>query len=233
MPWIVLQFIWPISGPITLTGSYGEIRGQTFHTGIDISVGEKIGEVPVIAAGVGYVYRIRVSHTGFGRVIYVKHPQGLITVYGHLSHFAPKGEKIIQALQVHQRRFEVEKYLTPDEWPVNAGDTLGWAGNSGYSFGPHLHFEVRTLSDKPLCPLRYLPPYSDKEPPVFFRLAVKPLGPSSAINGWAERRLLRFRQVSLTPTHRLYMVRETLSISGTVGIDFTAADRMGGGSAWL
>ena len=228
-----LQWIWPIAGPITLTGSFGELRGTTFHTGIDISVGEKLGTVPVLAAADGYVYRLRVSHTGFGKVLYVRHPEGLVTVYGHLSHFSPRGEAEVVALQKAQRRFEVERFFTPQEWAVKAGDTLGWAGNSGYSLGPHLHFEVRTATEKPLCPLRYLPPLPDTQPPVFFRLAVQPLTPTSGVQGWNEKRLLRFRQVSATAQERRYRCLDTLTIQGTVGLEYTAADRFGGGTAWL
>ncbi|MCX7605934.1 MAG: M23 family metallopeptidase [Bacteroidia bacterium] len=231
--WVWLQLSWPVPGPITLTGSYGEIRDQTFHTGIDLSVGEKIGVVPVLSAGEGYVYRIRVSHTGFGRVLYVRHPQGLLTVYGHLSHFAPKGERIVEELQQTQRRFEVESYLPPTAWPVKRGDTLGWAGNSGYSFGPHLHFEVRTLSERPVCPFRYLPPVGDSQPPVFFRIALQPLSPYSLVEEWGEKRRLRFRQVSCSRSHRRYICLDTPSVAGPIGIEYTAADRYGGGTAWL
>lgn len=225
--------IWPLAGPITLTGSFGEIRGQTFHTGIDLSVGEKIGTVPVLAAGEGYVYRLRISHTGFGKVLYVRHPNGLITVYGHLSHFAARGEALARGLQASQRRFEVEKYLAPSEWPVRAGDTIAWAGNSGYSFGPHLHFEVRTPAERPLCPLRYLPPLPDTQPPVFFRLVVVPLTSTSRVEGWGERKSLRFRQVSRSPTERRYISLDTLTVTGPVGLAYTAADRAGGGTSWL
>lgn len=227
------QLLWPLAGSLTLTGSFGEIRGQTFHTGIDLSVGEKIGTVPVLAAGDGYVYRLRLSHTGFGKVLYVRHPNGLITVYGHLSHFAPRGEALARALQAAQRRFEVEKYLSPSEWPVRAGDTLGWAGNSGYSFGPHLHFEVRTPTEKPVCPLRYLPPLPDTQPPLFFRLVVVPLTPASHVNGWGERKQIRFRQVSRSPTERRYVSLDTPRVGGPVGLAYTAGDRAGGGTAWL
>lgn len=233
--WLLIwvQLSWPIPGRITLTGAYGEMRKETMHLGIDISVGERIGEVPVLAAADGYVHRIRVSHTGFGKVVYVRHPQGILTVYGHLSHFAPQGERIIQGLQAQQGRFEVEKYLKPTEWPVRRGDTLGWAGNSGYSFGPHLHFEVRTLGDQPLSPLRYLPPVPDTTPPVFFRLGVMPLAPESQILGRHERVFCRLRQGHLKKNLRLYIVPETLTVAGPVGFLYSAGDRAGGGSAWL
>jgi len=224
----------PIPGRMMVSGSFGEIRGlQSIHLGIDIPVGEKIGVVPVLAAGNGYVYRIRVSHTGYGKAIYVRHPQGLVTVYGHLSHFAPKGEAIVEALQQAQRRFEVEKYLSPEEWPVKAGDILGWAGNSGYSFGPHLHFEVRTLKDETLPPLRYLPPLPDSFPPVFFRVGLHPLEAKSHVQGRGERVFLTLRQKSLQAGLRLYVCPETVRVGGKVGFLYTAADRTGGGSAWL
>ncbi|MCS6895175.1 MAG: M23 family metallopeptidase [Bacteroidia bacterium] len=227
------QFRWPIPGPISITGSYGEMRTQTIHLGIDLAVGEKIGVVPVLAAGDGYVSRIRVSHTGFGKVVYIQHPNGLYTVYGHLSHFAPRGEAIIQILQQSQRRFEVEKYLTPNEWRVRAGDTIGWAGNSGYSFGPHLHFEVRMPTHQTLPPLRYLPPLTDTFPPVFFRIGLCPLTPSSHVKGRHERYFFPLRLQSCKNGLRKYATPDTIPISGTVGFLYTAADRAGGGTSWL
>ncbi|MCS7297061.1 MAG: M23 family metallopeptidase [Bacteroidia bacterium] len=233
--WLVWwsQLRWPIEGPITLTGSYGEIRGINFHTGIDISVGERIGEVPVLAAADGYVYRLRVSHTGFGKVVYVRHPHGLVTVYGHLSHFAPQGEQIVESLQKQQRRFEVEKFLSEGEWSVKAGDTIGWAGNSGYSFGPHLHFEVRTSQDKPLLPLRYLPTLQDTEPPVFFRVGLRPLSIGAHVEGRGENVFLRLKQKQRGATYRQYECPDTIRVGGRVGVVYTAGDRAGGGRAWL
>ncbi|MCS7161823.1 MAG: M23 family metallopeptidase [Bacteroidia bacterium] len=231
--WIALQFLWPLPGPITLTGSYGEVRGELFHTGIDLGVGERLGTVPVLAAGKGYVSRIRVSHKGFGKVLYVSHPEGYTTVYGHLSHFAPRGEALVESLQTQAQRFEVEKYLKPGEWPVAPGETLGWAGNSGYSFGPHLHFEVRTKDQKPLCPLLYLPPLRDTIPPVFLRLAVRALTPSSHIEGWGGLRLLSFFQLRCQASQRLYVCRETLRVGGAIGLECSAADRQAPTSAWL
>ncbi|MEN3040194.1 MAG: M23 family metallopeptidase [Bacteroidia bacterium] len=227
------QLRWPVPGPISITGSYGEIRTQTIHLGIDLGVGEKIGTVPVLAAGEGYVFRIKVSHAGFGKVIYIQHPNGLYTVYGHLSHFAPKGEAIIRSLQQSQRRFEVEKYLAPHEWPVKAGDTVGWAGNSGYSFGPHLHFEVRTPSHQTLPPLYYLPPLVDTIPPVFFRVGLYPLTAESHIEGKHARYFLPLRQQICKGTLRKYAPPDTVSIAGTVGFLYTAADRANQGTSWL
>ncbi len=229
---VLLQiFRLPLPGPPVVTGSYGELRGSVLHLGIDFGVGEKIGQVPVLAAGDGYVYRIRVSHTGYGKVVYIQHPNGLRTVYGHLSHFAPKGEEIVSVEQVRQGRFEVEVFLRPEQWSVKVGDTIGWVGNSGYSFGPHLHFEVRTRRDETLPPYTYLG-LADSAPPVFIRMGLVPLTEKSAVSGQGGYRFLRLAQTTCTPKHRLYRVRDTLSIAGSVGVVYTVGDRIGWSRAW-
>ncbi len=229
---VLLQiFQLPLPGPPVITGSYGEIRGTTLHLGIDFGVGERIGEVPVLAAGEGYVYRIRVSHTGYGKVVYLQHANGLRTVYGHLSHFAPKGESLVRQKQEQQCRFEVEMYLEPGVWPVKAGDTIGWAGNSGYSFGPHLHFEVRNHRDETLSPYSYLG-LVDSVPPVFIRVGLVPLAPGSAIRGQGGYYFFRLGQHSGSPHHRTYLVRDPISITGPVGLVYTVGDRMGWSRAW-
>lgn len=229
---VLLQiFRLPLPGPPVVTGSYGEIRGTTLHLGIDFGVGEKIGQVPVLSAGDGYVYRIRVSHTGYGKVVYIQHPNGLRTVYGHLSHFASKGEERVSAEQVRQGRFEMEVFLRPEHWPLKAGDTIGWVGNSGYSFGPHLHFEVRTRQDQTLPPYTYLG-LTDSVPPVFSRMGLVPLTEKSAVAGQGGYRFFRLVQTTCTPKHRLYRVRDTLSIAGAVGVVYTVGDRIGWSRAW-
>lgn len=229
---VLLQiFRLPLPGPPVVTGSYGELRGTVVHLGIDFGVGEKIGQVPALSTGNGYVYRIRVSHTGYGKVVYIQHPNGLRTVYGHLSHFAPKGEEVVLAEQVRQGRFEVEVFLRPEQWPVKAGDTIGWVGNSGYSFGPHLHFEVRTRQDETLPPYAYLG-LTDSIPPVFIRVGLVPLTEKSAVAGQGGYRFLRLSQTTCSQTHRLYRVRDTLSIIGAVGVVYTVGDRMGWSRAW-
>lgn len=229
---VLLQiFRLPLPGPPVVTGSYGELRGTTLHLGIDFGVGERIGEVPVLAAGDGYVYRIRVSHTGYGKVVYIQHPNGLRTVYGHLSHFAPPGERLVRQQQDSQRRFEVEIYPPPTTWSVKAGDTIGWAGNSGYSFGPHLHFEVRNRRDETLPPYPYLK-LSDSLPPVFIRVGLLPLSPESAVQRQGNYYFLRLVQRSGDPDKRIYQVGDSIAITGKVGVVYTVGDRVGWSRAW-
>ncbi len=220
---------YPLPLPPTVTGSYGEIRGTSLHLGLDLATGETIGEIPVLAAADGYVYRIRISHSGYGKVLYVQHAGGLRTVYGHLSHLAPQGEAIIQALQSHQRRFEVETVLDSGAWRVRAGDTIAWAGNSGYSFGPHLHFEVRDRADRTYPPYTFLG-LTDSEPPVFMRFGVVSLDQRSL--GKSRYHFFRLGLRSQTTSRRVYAIRETLSVRGPVGFVYTVGDRLGGGRAW-
>lgn len=212
-----------------VTGSYGEVRGVSLHLGVDFATGETIGEVPVLAAADGYVYRIRVSHSGYGKVLYLQHRGGLRTIYGHLSHFAPKGEAMVRQMQTHQRRFEVEAFLEPDAWRVKAGDTIAWAGNSGYSFGPHLHFEVRDQADRTYPPYAFLG-LVDSEPPVFIRLGVVALDHRNL--GKSRYHFFRLGLSSQTESRRVYSVRETLEVRGPVGFVYTVGDRLGGGRAW-
>jgi murein DD-endopeptidase MepM/ murein hydrolase activator NlpD len=230
---ILLQiFRLPLPGAPIITGGYGEIRGgSTLHLGLDFGVGERIGEVPVLAAGDGYVYRIRISHTGYGKAVYIQHVGGLRTLYGHLSHLAPRGEEKVRQRQVAERRFEVELHLPPEAWPVKAGDTIGWAGNSGYSFGPHLHFEVRTRRDETLPPYAYLG-LTDSLPPVFVRLGLVPLEATGAVRGQGGYHFFRLAQKTCEAGMRLYVIPETIAVSGVTGVVYTVGDRMGWSRAW-
>src|SRR3954470_7531254 len=74
----------PVDIAIALSGNFGELRPNHFHTGIDITT-HGAERIPVKAAAEGYVSRIKISPWGYGHVIYITHPNGYTTVYGHLS----------------------------------------------------------------------------------------------------------------------------------------------------
>lgn len=143
----------PLDLSVSLSGSYGELRATHFHSGIDMRVGGVTG-APIYAAADGYISRISVSPSGYGNALYIDHPDGKTTLYGHLLDFAPS-----IAVWVRERQYEKESFrvnLTPERslFKVKKGDLLGRAGNSGSSGGPHLHFEVRDSdSQLPLNPL--------------------------------------------------------------------------------
>lgn len=143
----------PVNGALRISGTFGELRPHHFHTGLDIK--GTIGQ-PVLASAEGYIARIRISPDGYGRVLYLNHPNGYTTVYAHLHRFASAIEKYATSEQYRQRQFEVDLELTPGQIPVKKGDIIGKIGVSGRSFGPHLHFEVRsTRSDEPINPLLF------------------------------------------------------------------------------
>ena len=142
----------PLKGKLKVVGTFGELRPNHFHSGIDFSTGGKIG-LPVYACADGYVRRIRVSPYGYGRALYVKHPNGYETVYGHLSAFRSDMDSLVEKLQNENEVYELQEFPTPGEYLVKKGEIIGYSGNTGRSYGPHLHFEVRlSHQDRPINP---------------------------------------------------------------------------------
>ncbi len=135
----------PLNIPLVLSGNFGELRSNHFHSGLDFKTQGKTG-FKIYCAEDGYVSRVLVSPWGFGRAVYVTHPSiGLVTVYGHLQSFASKIDKIIKSEQYKQESFSVDMEFKPNEIPVKRGDVIAFSGNAGSSGGPHLHMDVRDL----------------------------------------------------------------------------------------
>jgi len=156
----------PLDIPLTLAGTFGEIRVSHFHSGIDIRTNGKEG-LPVYAVADGYVSRIKISRTAYGKAIYINHPNGYTTVYAHLQKFSSKIEKQIRTIQYQKESFEVDEYFPAAAIPVRRGEVIALSGNSGKSFAPHLHFEVRdSETEHPLNPLAFLPKLADNSPPL-------------------------------------------------------------------
>lgn len=135
----------PLNIPLVLSGNFGELRSNHFHSGLDFKTQGKTG-FKIYCAEDGYVSRVLVSPWGFGRAIYVTHPSiGLVTVYGHLQSFNAKIDEIIKAEQYKRESFSVDLEFKPDEIPVKRGEVIALSGNAGSSGGPHLHMDVRDL----------------------------------------------------------------------------------------
>ncbi len=129
------------------SANFGEMRPNHFHSGVDIKTDGVTGKL-VVAAADGYVVRVAVSPGGYGRALYIAHPNGTTTVYGHLQRFRTDIESYLRYKRYEQGRSNVDFTCKPSLFPVRAGDTVALSGNSGMSFGPHLHFEVRRSSDQ-------------------------------------------------------------------------------------
>ncbi|MBN1598212.1 MAG: M23 family metallopeptidase [Bacteroidales bacterium] len=160
-------FISPLDIPLYLSGNYGELRADHFHVGIDIKTMGEPGK-PVYASMEGYISRIKVQIGGYGKSIYINHPNGYTTVYAHLDKFMPDVEEYVTKAQYVSKSFEVDLYPTIYEFQVEEGQKIALSGNTGSSGGPHLHFEIRKSADHvPVNALSFNLPVSDRRFPEF------------------------------------------------------------------
>ena len=145
----------PLDIPLDVSGSFGELRSNHFHSGLDFKT-KGIEGLPVYATGDGYISRIKISTFGYGKAIYITHPNGYTSVYGHLQKANGAIESYIKSRQYKEQSYEVEMYLYPTELPVKKGDVIAFSGNTGGSGAPHLHFEFRnTKSEEILNPMHF------------------------------------------------------------------------------
>ncbi|MDR2887006.1 MAG: M23 family metallopeptidase [Bacteroidales bacterium] len=176
-------FIPPVNIPLLLSANFGELRPDHFHSGIDIKTQGVTGK-DVIAAADGYVYRIGVSPSGFGKALYMRHPNGYSTVYGHLDRFNDEIEQYVKSRQYSQKSFTVSLFPQKDEFSYKQGDLIAYSGNSGSSGGPHVHYEIRKAdSEEPVNPLLFSFGVKDDIRPVLEKLFIYPLSSSTSING--------------------------------------------------
>lgn len=162
----------PLDIPISLAGNFGELRPNHFHSGMDIKTNQQ-ENLAVHAAADGYVSRVGVSHTGFGNVIYITHPNGFTTVHGHLNRFFPALEKYVKDQEYKAQSWACDLTVPANMFPVKKGQFIAWSGNTGGSAGPHLHFEIReTASGKPVNPMLFGFDIPDTRAPEVYRIAV-------------------------------------------------------------
>ncbi len=167
-------FIYPLNIPPSLAGNFGDLRSNHYHMGIDLRTQQR-ENLPVVAAADGYVSHLRVEPYGYGRAIYLTHPNGYTTVYGHLNKFFPKLEDYLRRQEYATESWEQDIDFSPDQFPVHQGQFIAWSGNTGGSEGPHLHFEIR---DSGLShghshnPLLFGLPIPDHVPPALYRVGV-------------------------------------------------------------
>ncbi|MBO9563372.1 MAG: M23 family metallopeptidase [Niastella sp.] len=162
----------PLALPMDLSGNFGELRPNHYHMGLDLKT-LKVENQLVYAAADGYISRVKIEPGGFGRAIYINHPNGFTTLYAHLNDFNPKLENWVKEQQYARESWNVFLELTPDQFPVKKGDFLAYSGNTGGSQAPHLHFEIRrTADDVNVNPMLFGLPLADNTAPRILRLAV-------------------------------------------------------------
>ncbi len=210
----------PLDIPLILSGTFGELRSNHFHSGIDIKTRQREG-LPIFAIGDGSVVRIKVSHWGYGKVLYVAHPNGYTSVYGHLQKFSPEIEEYIKKTQYKKKSYEVQVFPNYGDVKVEKGKIIAYSGNTGGSSGPHLHFEIRSsISEKPTNPLLYGLEVSDATNPILNRLYGYPLSKDAQINQSNEKVEINFsRQKDGT------YLADPVSALGTIGFGFLGYDR--------
>lgn len=166
------NFVNPVKIPLLLSGSFAELRNNHFHSGIDIKTNEKTG-IPVIAIADGYVSRIKVSPYGFGKVLYITHYNGYMSVYAHLLRFEDSIWKFVREEQYKQHKNSIELFPKKTKIQIHQGDTIGFTGNSGSSGGPHLHFEIRKKNNQhPVNPVKIGFDIKDTIAPVIYKLSL-------------------------------------------------------------
>ena len=173
----------PLDIPMYLSATFGELRPNHLHAGLDIKTQGVEGK-KVYAVADGYVSRIGVSPYGYGNVLYITHYDGYTSVYAHLQRFSGEIAKYVKQYQYRNKKFASQIYPDKDKFPIKKGDLIAYSGNSGGSGGPHLHFEIRhTQSEKPVNPLYFGYKIEDNVKPLIQGVSVYPLGDESTLEG--------------------------------------------------
>jgi len=218
-------FVSPVRFPIILSGNFAELRSGHFHSGIDITTQKEEGK-SVYACAEGYISRIKISPYGFGKALYIDHPNGYTTVYAHLKGFNTEIDNWVRSEQYRLEQFDVDLFPPKGLLNVNKGELICFSGNSGSSEGPHLHFEVRdTKTEMPIDPQLFGFPVKDFIRPAITSALIYPEGEGSTING--SNTTLEMEIAGWGPVHRLRK-QDTIHIAGSFSLGLGCYDLLNG-----
>ena len=202
-----------------ISGTFGELRSNHFHSGLDVKTGGSTGH-KLFAIADGYIYRLKVSPWGFGKAVYLRHPDGKFSVYAHMKGFPEDIENFIYQKQYASKKYEQEIYLSKNRFPIKKGQLIGYSGNSGSSSGPHLHFEIRDPDERILNPQKhYRDRIRDTKKPIIQTIGFEAMDAGSRVEG-------EFAKKEYTPEggEGAYRIPGIIKMSGRVGLEYHAYD---------
>ena len=209
--------------PINLSGTFGELRTNHFHSGIDIKT-NRIEGLNIYSYEKGYISRIQVSTYGYGKAIYITHPDGKITVYAHLSKFSEKIQNYVKDIQYKSKKFAIKVYPKESEILIEKNEIIGYSGNTGSSSGPHLHFELRDKNNMPVNPLKYRSiEIIDTIIPSLKGVYYKELKYN---NGKLEDNYSRFKKIKFIENDNGKYLTDTIYTNGVIGFGVNSFDLM-------
>ena len=212
-------FTSPLDITLVLSGTFAELRSNHFHSGLDIKTQGKEG-FKTYAAAAGYVSRIKISRYGYGKAVYITHPNGYTTVYAHLQKFSPTIEAYVKKQQYFKELFEIELFPKAEDLKISAKEVIAYTGNTGGSGGPHLHFEIRDKQERPMNPMLFGFDIKDTTKPLVYELYGYPLSEGSHINGETSR--VKIRIIKLPNGH---YKTEQITAFGEIGFGIISTDR--------
>ena len=215
------SYLWPTDASKTLTTVFGDVRPRRYHAGMDVRTYGVSGH-DLYAIESGYIERIRVSSSGYGKAIYLRLIDERIAVYAHLSKFTPELNELVKTIQEKENSYSINQILEPNKYKVNKGDIIGYTGDTGSLSGPHLHFEIRDENNKPLNPLLTNYSIKDSRFPIAKELAILPLEESANINGEIAPIIVPIKKVN----EKNYKIEDELIVSGQFGLAIKIIDRI-------
>lgn len=217
----------PVDTSLCLAGNFGEIRPNHLHAGFDIKTNNREG-MPIYATADGYISRIKISPYGYGKALYINHPNGYTTVYGHLLSFNSAIASFTKKIQYAKQSFETDTLLASNLFPVKKGELIALSGNTGGSLGPHLHFEVReTTTETPINPYCFGYTVKDNVKPVITGLAIYPIGEKATVNG---QHLTKKIKPKYYKGKYSFNIADTITVNGTIGFGIECYDTETGSS---
>ncbi|NMH86072.1 M23 family metallopeptidase [Flavivirga algicola] len=209
----------PLEVPLILSGTFAELRSNHFHSGLDIKTQQRTG-LKVKASADGYVSRIKVSHYGYGKALYITHPNGYTTVYAHLQRFAPEIQAYIKKHQYEKESYQIELFPSAEVLPVTKNSIVAYSGNTGGSGGPHLHYEIRDNKERPINPMLFGIDIKDSTYPIIKSIYAYPLDENSFINKTNTKQKLR-----LIPLKNGDYTIKNIEAYGHIGFGIETIDR--------